>query len=47
MSNTLNGDSLHGSYITTAGIVQDWPELKKPIDVKKSSKISTEGYGNF
>ena len=46
MSNTLNGDSLHGSYITTAGIVQDWPELKKPIDVKKS-KISTEGYGNL
>ncbi len=46
VSTVINGDSLHGSYITTAGIVEDWPELKKPINVKQS-KISPLGYSNL
>ena len=46
LSTVINGDSLHGNYITTAGIVEDWPEIKKPIDVKQK-KVSPLGYNNL
>ena len=43
MSNVVNGDSLHGNYITTANMINEWPNLKKPSDVK-INKISPWGY---
>tara|TARA_Y100000310_G_scaffold80127_1_gene76798 strand:+ start:1673 stop:3265 length:1593 start_codon:yes stop_codon:yes gene_type:complete len=46
LSNALNGQSLYGNYITTVGIVENWPEVKKPIDVKKN-KISPIGFDNL
>jgi len=46
LSTVINGDSLHGNYITTAGIVEDWPEIKKPIDVKQK-KVSPLEYNNL
>ena len=46
ISNVVNGDSLHGNYITTANMIDDWPDLKKPADVK-SNKISPWEYENL
>ena len=46
ISNVINGESLHGSYITTAGVVEDWPDLKRPKDVK-ISKISPYEFGSL
>ena len=46
MSSVINGESLHGNYITTAGIVEDWPEIKQPIDVKQR-KVSPTGFNNL
>ena len=43
MSNVVNGDSLHGNYMTTANMINEWPNLKKPSDVK-INKISPWGY---
>ena len=46
ISNVINGDSLHGGYITTVGVVEDWPDLKRPKDVK-ISKISPYEFGSL
>ena len=46
MSSVINGESLHGNYITTAGIVEDWPEIKQPIDIKQR-KVSPMGFNNL
>ncbi len=37
--NKINSGSLHGSYITTASMIKDWPELDRPKEAK-DRKIS-------
>ncbi len=39
MSDKINAGSLYGGYITTASMIETWPELKK-MDDAKSKKIS-------
>ena len=39
MSDRINAGSLHGGYITTASMIEKWPELKK-MDAAKNKKIS-------
>ena len=46
ISYAINGDSLHGDYITTANMVSEWPDLKKPSDVK-INKISPSGFNDI
>jgi hypothetical protein len=46
ISNVVNGNSLHGNYITTANMINEWPNLKNPSDVK-INKISPWGYQNI
>lgn len=39
MADKINGGSLHGNYITTASMIETWPELDRPSEVK-DKKIS-------
>ena len=39
MADKINAGSLHGSYITTANMIEKWPELDRPYEVK-DKKIS-------
>jgi len=39
MSNKINAGSLHGGYITTANMIEKWPEINRPYEVK-DRKIS-------
>jgi len=39
MSNKINANSLHGYFITTAGMTEDWPDLKRP-SISNELKIS-------
>ena len=39
MADKINAGSLHGSYITTAGMIEKWPELDRPKEAKER-KIS-------
>ena len=34
ISDKINAGSLHGSYITTASMIEKWPEIKRPPEAK-------------
>lgn len=39
IANKINGGGLHGGYITTAAMIENWPDLERPSEVK-DRKIS-------
>lgn len=46
MSNKINAGSLHGGYITTANMIEEWPEVNRPYEVK-DRKISPYSQCNY